>query len=122
MTRWIDEPYLGMGMRLAPSGESIDLCGYQAVRISVKTDGQAYRLQLNSPLIDDGSEYGIALVAPAHTWTPLHIPLALLTPPAHADDVIPLSVACTQVESLVITPLDQPEAFQLMVDDVALVR
>ena len=120
--RWIDEPYLGMGVRLAPGGESIDLCSYQAVRISIKTDGQAYRLQLNSPLIEDGSEYGITLVAPAHTWTPLFIPLTLLTPPGHADDVIPLSVACTQVASLVITPLEEPEAFQLMVDDVALVR
>lgn len=121
-SQWGNEPYLGMGTRLAPEGQTVDLCDYQAVKISVRTDGQVYRLQLNSPLIEDDSEYGISIVAPANQWTPLHIPLKLLTPPATAKDVIPMSVACTQIESLIITPLNKPRAFQLMVDDVALVR
>ena len=90
--------------------------------LTVRTDGQVYRLQLNTPLISDDSEYGLSIVAPANKWTPLYIPLKLLEPPATADDVIPMSVACTQFESLIITPLGKPQAFQLMVDDVALVR
>lgn len=120
--QWIEQPYLGMGMRLAPAGQSADLCEYKTIRISVKTDGQVYRLQLNSPLIPDGQEYGLSIVAPAHSWTPLQIPIKLLTPPEGAEDVIPMNVACTQIESLIITPLNQPAAFQLMVDDVALER
>jgi hypothetical protein len=119
---WGNEPYLGMGTRLAPEGQTVDLCDYQAIRISVRTDGQVYRLQLNTPLISDDSEYGLSIVAPANRWTPLYIPLKLLTPPATAEDVLPMSVACTQFESLIITPLGKPQAFQLMVDDVALVR
>jgi hypothetical protein len=111
-----------MGTRLAPEGQSVDLCDYQAVRISVRTDGQVYRLQLNSPLIPDDREYGISVVAPANKWTPLHIPLKLLTLPAGVENVVPMSVACTQMESIIITPLNKPQAFQLMVDDIALVR
>jgi hypothetical protein len=121
-SRWGNEPYLGMGMRLAPERQSIDLCEYRGIQINVRTDGQVYRLRLNSPLIPDSSEYGIAIVAPAHQWTPLYIPLKLLTPPGEAEDVVPISVACTQMDSLVIVPVDKPQAFQLLVDDVALVR
>jgi hypothetical protein len=120
--QWIEEPYLGMGTRLAPAGQSIDVCDYQFIRISVKTDGQVYRLQLNSPLIEDSSEYGLSIVAPANQWTPLTIPIKLLTPPEQAEDVIPMTVACTQMESLIIRPLGKPQAFQLMVDDVSLAK
>jgi len=120
-TRWNEVPYAGMGVRLAPAGQSINVCDIQTIQLGVKTDGQLYRLQLSSPLISDDSEYGIVIVAPTNTWTVLSIPVKLLTPPEQAD-VIPLSVACTQIENIILTPLNRPAAFQLMVDDLALLR
>jgi hypothetical protein len=93
---------------------------YRAINLSVKTDGQLYRLQLSSKLIKDNNQYGIVIVAP-DDWTQLSIPLSLLKP-VTSGTALPLEVALTQVENIIITPLEQPQAFQLLIDDVSLIK
>ncbi|MBC8074598.1 MAG: CIA30 family protein, partial [Chloroflexales bacterium] len=121
--QWGGEPFLGTGAPLAPDGQTFDLSDYKTIRISIKPDSHRYRLQINSALIKDRNQYGITLDAPEGEWNTLYIPLKLLTP-LNADDEQPidLKLACTQLQSIIITPLDKPAAFQLFIDDVSLVR
>jgi hypothetical protein len=121
--QWGGEPFVGIGAPLAPEGQTFDMSEYKAIRISIKPDSHRYRLQLNSALIKDRNQYGLTLEAPEGQWTPLYIPIKLLTPVTdRSEQPIDLRLALTQLNSIVITPLDKPEAFQLFVDDVSLVR
>lgn len=117
---WADAPFVGMGVPLAGDGQTADLSEYKGIRITVRTDGNHYRLLFTSKLIDGNDQYGITLVAP-NEWTPLYIPMELLTS-SDPDNPIPLHLALTQVENIIITPLDRPAAYQLLIDDVELVR
>lgn len=118
--QWAKTPYLGMGVPLAPTGATTDISEYSALKLNVRTDGQQYRLQINSKLIQDGNQYGLTLVAP-NKWTPLYIPFKLMKP-LNGEQPISFELAATQVESIIITPLDKPEAFQLVIDDLELAK
>jgi len=112
--------YLGMGLPLAPDGQTIDLSGYSGIEISVKTDGQNYFMRLTSPLIKDTRQYQMVITAPPE-WMTLYIPFSLLRP-AGAGQTISWETARTQIENIIITPVERTEAFQLVIDDVRLVR
>ena len=121
--QWGGEPFVGMGAPLAPNGQTFDMSDYKAIRISIKPDSHRYRLQINSALIKGRNQYGITLDAPEGQWNTLYVPLKLLAPiDARTEQPIDLKLACTQLTNIVITPLDKPEAFQLFIDDVSLVR
>lgn len=120
--QWAKTPFLGMGLPLDLGGQPLDLSGYRGIQLNIKTDGHAYRLQFSSKLIKDDAQYGIALVAPEGEWTPLYIPFTLFTADTKEGTGVPMQLAMTQVENLIITPLDQPEAFQVLIDDVTLVK
>lgn len=111
--------YLGMGVPLAPAGSTADLSDYQGVELRVRTDGQAYFLRLTSPLIKDDRQYQLVITAPPE-WMTLYIPFKLLAP-AGDGQAIRWETARTQIENLIITPVERTEAFQLLVDDVRLV-
>ncbi len=119
--KWAKTAFLGMGAPLMQNGQPLDLTDYSGIQIAVKTDGQPYRLQFTSKLITDNNQYGITLLGPANEWTTLTIPFSLLTP-MHKKDAIPMQVALTQIQNIIITPLNQPQAFQLSVDDVRLMK
>lgn len=112
--------YLGMELPLAPGGATADLSDYQGVEIRVRTDGQAYFLRMTSPLIKDDRQYQMVIVAPPE-WITLYIPFKLLGP-AGDGQTISWETARTQIENLIITPVERTDAFQLLVDDVRLVR
>jgi len=114
------ESYLGMGVPLAPSGQTIDLSDYAGIEITVRTDGQNYILRLTSPLIVDDRQYQMVIVAPPQ-WMTLYIPFSILQP-AGTDQTISWTTARTQIANLIITPAERTEAFQLLIDDVRLVR
>lgn len=114
------ESYLGMGVPLAPVGQTIDLSDYSGIEIAVRTDGQNYLLRLTSPLITDDRQYQMVIVAPPQ-WMTLYIPFSILQP-AGVDQTISWETARTQIDNLIITPVERTEAFQLLIDDVRLVR
>jgi hypothetical protein len=115
--------FAGFGIPLAQNGGTVDLTDVQAIQISVRTDGNHYRLLLASPLIQDGNQYGITLDAPANEWAQLYIPISLLDKSdGQRDQPISKELALTQIENIIIAPLDAPRAFQLVIDDVRLVR
>jgi hypothetical protein len=115
--------FAGFGIPLAQNGGTLDLTDLEAIQISVRTDGNHYRLSLGSALIDDGNQYGITLVAPANEWAQLYIPVKFLElSNAQRDQPISRDLALTQIENILIAPLDSPAAFQLIIDDVQLIR
>lgn len=59
-------------------------------------------------------------MAPRPAAVPVYNQFSLLTPRS-TDSALPMPVAFTQVQNLIITPLDQPKAFQVFIDDVRLV-
>ncbi|MFQ3661677.1 MAG: CIA30 family protein [Chloroflexaceae bacterium] len=114
------ESYLGMGVPLAPAGQTLDLSNYTGVELSVRTDGQHYLLRLTSATIKDDRQYQLVIVAPPE-WMTLYIPFSLLQP-AGVDQKIRWETARTQIQNLIITPADRYEAFQLLIDDIRLVK
>jgi hypothetical protein len=114
------ESYLGMGLPLAPDGQTIDLSDYSGIEISVRTDGQPYLLRLGSPLIKDNRQYQMVITAPPE-WMTLYIPFKLLQP-AGEGQTIKWETARTQIENMIITPVERSDAFQLLIDNVRLVR
>jgi hypothetical protein len=114
------ESYLGMGLPLAPDGQTIDLSDYSGIEISVRTDGQPYLLRLGSPLIKDNRQYQMVITAPSE-WMTLYIPFKLLRP-AGEGQTIKWETARTQIENMIITPVERSDAFQLLIDNVRLVR
>lgn len=114
------ESYLGMGVPLAPVGQTMDLSDYSGVELSLRTDGQSYYLRLTSPLIKDDRQYQMVLVAPSQ-WMRLYIPFRFLQP-AGKGQTIRWETARTQIENIIITPVERSDAFQLLIDDVRLVK
>lgn len=112
--------YLGMGVPLAANDQPVDLSDYSGVELSVRTDGQLYKLQMTSALIEGDNQYILVIVAPTE-WTTLYIPFNRLVP-AQEEQPITWEVARTQIENIIITPLERTEAFQLLIDDVRLVK
>jgi len=114
------ESYLGMGLPLAPAGQTLDLSDYAGIELSLRTDGQNYLLRFTSAAIKDDRQYQLVLVAPPE-WMTLYIPFSLLQP-AGVGQTIRWETARTQIENLIITPADRFQAFQLLIDDVRLVK
>jgi hypothetical protein len=114
------QSYLGMGLPLAPAGQTLDLSDYAGIELSLRTDGQNYLLRFTSATIKDDRQYQLVLVAPPE-WMTLYIPFSLLQP-AGVGQTIRWETARTQIENLIITPADRVEAFQLLIDDVRLVK
>jgi hypothetical protein len=112
--------YLGMGVPLAPGGATVDLSDYSGIELRVRTDGQAYFLRLTTPQIKDDRQYQMVVVAPPE-WMTLYIPFKLLQPAGEGQE-IRWETARTQIENIIITPVERTEAFQLLIDDVRLVK
>lgn len=111
--------YLGMGVPFFPDDQPIDLSNYRGVELSVRTDGQLYKLQMTSNLIEGDNQYILVIVAPPE-WTTIYVPFNRLTP-AMEEQPISWEVARTQIQNIIITPLERTDAFQLLIDNVRLV-
>ena len=70
---------------------------------------------LNS-LITDDRQYQLVITAPSE-WMTLYIPFKLLRPAGEGQQ-ISWETARTQIENLIIPPVERPAAFQLLIDDV----